>query len=125
MGRKMGEGMGAAGLTAGCLADPLTYCPWVELPREQAAVFGLRMKYGKDYTPPAASGTLFDDMTDTEYWGDKMDRASLPRWLAASLRRRSADVLPHGSSFAGRGRVLDRPGQGFATAAINAAIAMV
>ena len=56
-------------LTAGCIAEPLTYCPLVQLPREQSAVFGLRMKYGTSYSPPPATGTLFDDMTNTEYWG--------------------------------------------------------
>ncbi len=68
---KWAEGMWVEGLTAGCNASPLLYCPWDQLPRVQAAVFGLRMKYGVLYTPPAASGTLFADMTDVGYWGTK------------------------------------------------------
>jgi hypothetical protein len=68
---KWAEGMWEEGLTAGCNEDPLLYCPWEELPKEQASVFGLRMKYGMDYAPPAASGTLFSDMTDVGYWGTK------------------------------------------------------
>jgi hypothetical protein len=72
---KWAEGMWKEGLTAGCQypADNPTkkYCPWDNLPREQAAVFGLRMKYGMDYVPPAATGTLFADMTDTGYWATK------------------------------------------------------
>ena len=68
---KWAEGMWVEGLTAGCLADPLMYCPRRELPRVEASVFGLRMKYGMDYIPPDASGTLFADMTDVGYWGTK------------------------------------------------------
>ena len=68
---KWAEGMWLEGLTAGCQAEPLLYCPWDELPREQAAVFGLLMMHGMDYVPPPATGTLFDDMTDPEYWATK------------------------------------------------------
>ena len=68
---KWAEGMWLEGLTSGCIAEPLTYCPWDQLPREQAAVFGLRMLHGMDYVPPPATGTLFDDMTDTAYWATK------------------------------------------------------
>ena len=70
---KWAEGMWAEGLTAGCQAsgDPLIYCPWDQLPREQAAVFGLRMMHGMSYTPPPATGTLFTDMTDVNYWATK------------------------------------------------------
>ncbi len=62
------EGMRNEGLSAGCLASPLKYCPWDQIPREQAVIFVLRMKYGKDYTPPAATGTLFADMTNPGYY---------------------------------------------------------
>ncbi len=68
---KWAEGMWVEGLTAGCLDDPLLYCPRRELPRVEASVFGLRMKHGLDYVPPDASGTLFADMTDVTYWGTK------------------------------------------------------
>ncbi|HNA55958.1 MAG TPA: hypothetical protein PLM13_16580, partial [Anaerolineales bacterium] len=63
------EGMWQEGLTAGCQPSPLMYCPATQLPRVEASVFGLRMKYGVNYTPPAGTGTLFADMTDTSYWG--------------------------------------------------------
>ena len=63
------EGMWQEGLTAGCQPSPLMYCPATQLPRVEASVFGLRMKYGVAYIPPAATGTLFADMTDTSYWG--------------------------------------------------------
>ncbi|HMX75980.1 MAG TPA: SBBP repeat-containing protein, partial [Anaerolineales bacterium] len=64
------EGMWQEGLTKGCQSDPLKYCPETQLPRVEASVFGLRMKYGVNYTPPAASGTLFADFpsTDPSYW---------------------------------------------------------
>jgi CSLREA domain-containing protein len=65
------EGLYNAGLTAGCATGPLRYCPWDQTPRVQAAVFGLRLKYGNSYVPPAATGTVFFDMTDTAYFGTK------------------------------------------------------
>jgi hypothetical protein len=69
------EGMRNEGLSAGCLANPLKYCPWDQIPREQAVIFALRMKYGTNYTPPPATGTLFADMTNPGYyataWAEK------------------------------------------------------
>jgi hypothetical protein len=56
------------GLTNGCQALPLMYCPLLSLPLEQAAKFGLAMKYGPAYIPPPATGTVFADLTDTTYW---------------------------------------------------------
>jgi hypothetical protein len=69
---KWAEGMFNAGLTAGCTTSgPLKFCPWEQMPREQAVIFGLRLKYGNAYTPPPATGTLFADMTDTSYYATK------------------------------------------------------
>ena len=69
---KWAEGMYNASLTAGCTTSgPLKYCPWQQTPREQAAVFALRLKYGNDYTPPPATGTVFADMTNTSYYATK------------------------------------------------------
>jgi CSLREA domain-containing protein len=68
---KWAEGMYNAGLTAGCATGPLRYCPWDQTPRVQAAVFGLRLKYGTAYVAPAATGTVFFDMTNTAYFGTK------------------------------------------------------
>jgi hypothetical protein len=62
------EAMRSAGITAGCKTNPPLYCPWEQLPKEQVVVFGLRMEYGEDYAPPAATGTIFADMTDPTYW---------------------------------------------------------
>ena len=68
---KWAEGMLNEGLTSGCLASPLKFCPWDQTPREQAAIFGLRLKYGNNYNPPPATGTLFADMTDTDYYATR------------------------------------------------------
>jgi hypothetical protein len=62
------ESMMNNGFSAGCQANPLKYCPWTQIPREQAVIFALRLKYGKDYTPPPATGTLFADMTDPSFY---------------------------------------------------------
>ena len=62
------QGMFDAGLTAGCSTTPRLFCPWEEMPRFQAAVFGLRLKYGISYPPPAGTGTVFADITDPTLW---------------------------------------------------------
>jgi hypothetical protein len=62
------EGMKKEGFSAGCLTNPPKYCPWDQIPREQAVIFALKLKYGQFYTPPPASGTVFDDMTDPSYY---------------------------------------------------------
>ncbi len=62
------EGMKAEGFSAGCLTNPLKYCPWDQIPREQAVIFALKLKYGKLYTPPPATGTLFADMTNPSFY---------------------------------------------------------
>ena len=69
--QKWSEAMYNEGLSSGCSSNPLMYCPWIQLNRQEASVFGLRMKYGMTYTPPPASGTLFADMTNTGFWGTK------------------------------------------------------
>lgn len=68
---KWAEGMWEEGLTAGCLDDPLMYCPGRELPRVEASVFALRMLHGVGYSPSPTTGTLFADMNDPDYWGTK------------------------------------------------------
>jgi hypothetical protein len=62
------EAMYFNGLSAGCSSSPLKYCPWDQIPREQAVIFALRMKYGTSYIPPAATGTLFADLADVNYY---------------------------------------------------------
>jgi formylglycine-generating enzyme required for sulfatase activity/V8-like Glu-specific endopeptidase len=62
------EGMKDEGFSAGCLANPMKYCPWDQIPREQAVIFALKLKNGKLYTPPPATGTLFADMTNPSFY---------------------------------------------------------
>ena len=73
--RPWAESMRETNLTTGCQLSPLLYCPWQQLPREQVVIFGLKMKYGNTYQPPAATGTVFSDMTDPNYyataWAEK------------------------------------------------------
>jgi hypothetical protein len=54
------------GITGGCGTD--LYCPGAPVTRDQMAVFLLRSKYGKSYTPPALDGnTGFTDVPD-DHW---------------------------------------------------------
>jgi hypothetical protein len=62
------EGAYKSGLSAGCSTSPLKYCPWNQIPREQVSIFALRIKYGNDYVPPPASGTVFADLADPTYY---------------------------------------------------------
>ncbi|MCG6961726.1 MAG: hypothetical protein LJE95_00490, partial [Acidobacteria bacterium] len=49
------------GVTAGCNADPLMYCPDSPVLRSQMAVFLLKARLGSGYKPPACTG-IFDDV---------------------------------------------------------------
>jgi predicted outer membrane repeat protein len=49
------------GITGGCSASPLMYCPEATVTRAQMAVFLLVAEHGTGYTPPPASG-LFNDV---------------------------------------------------------------
>ncbi len=51
-----------AGITGGCSASPMNYCPSVTVTRDQMAVFLLRGIHGSAYTPPTASGAVFGDV---------------------------------------------------------------
>ena len=48
------------GITAGCNADPLMYCPDAPVLRNQMAVFLLRALEGSDYVPPPCAGIFTD-----------------------------------------------------------------
>jgi hypothetical protein len=62
------EAMREANMTSGCQLTPPLYCPWTLLPREQVVIFGLKLKHGNSYTPPAATGKVFADMTNPSYY---------------------------------------------------------
>ena len=53
----------ADGITTGCAANPLRYCPGNNVNRAEMAVFLLRAKHGSSYTPPPATGTVFSDVS--------------------------------------------------------------
>lgn len=55
------------GLTTGCAAGPLRFCPDSQLTRAEMAVFLLRAEHGTLYVPPAATGTLFADVS-AAFW---------------------------------------------------------
>jgi len=54
------EQMVDEGITAGCGGG--NFCPNQSVTRAQMAVFLLRAKHGSSYTPPSASGTVFNDV---------------------------------------------------------------
>ncbi|MBI5294950.1 MAG: S-layer homology domain-containing protein [Chloroflexi bacterium] len=56
-----------AGVSGGCSASTMMYCPNIYVNRAQMAVFILRAKYGDAYLPPAAVGSMFSDVT-ADYW---------------------------------------------------------
>jgi len=56
------------GITGGCTAIPLQYCPENQVTRAQMAVFLLRGIHGASYTPPSVgANTGFGDVS-TGYW---------------------------------------------------------
>ena len=72
-----------AGVTGGCSANPVMYCPEAPVNRAQMAVFLLRGKHGSAYSPPAASGTVFRDVPATH-------------WAAAWIEQLQAEGITSG-----------------------------
>ena len=60
------------GITTGCGGN--NYCPDVAVNRDQMAVFVLRGEHGSVYSPPAASGTVFTDVTQSTMFAAWMER---------------------------------------------------
>jgi triacylglycerol esterase/lipase EstA (alpha/beta hydrolase family) len=56
-----------AGVTGGCSTNPMMYCPETKVNRAQMAIFLLRGEHGNTYTPPLATGTVFQDIP-ADYW---------------------------------------------------------
>jgi hypothetical protein len=54
------EAVYASGVTGGCAASPLRYCPEAAVTRAQAAVLLLRARLGAAYVPPPATGRFQD-----------------------------------------------------------------
>ena len=107
-----------AGLTSGCTATPLMFCPDLILDRAQSAVFMVRGLLGSSFTPPAAPWPTFvlDSWVGYEYaqaWAEAMWQAGLttgcqPSPLkycpATKLSRVEASILglriKYGSNYA-------------------------
>ena len=62
------------GITKGCSADPLMYCPDRDVSKASMAIFLLRAKYGANYIPPTATGVFTDvDLSNwTANWIEKL-----------------------------------------------------
>ena len=59
------EALARAGITAGCGGD--NYCPTAPVTRAQMAVFLERGMRGSNYSPPAATGTVFNDIGSGDF----------------------------------------------------------
>jgi hypothetical protein len=49
----------------GCVLDPPQFCPDLTVRRDEMAVFLLRGMNGANFTPPPATGMMFDDVPRT------------------------------------------------------------
>ncbi|MBW8877118.1 MAG: S-layer homology domain-containing protein [Acidobacteria bacterium] len=56
------EQLAADGISGGCGGSPPSFCPTDPVTRAQMAIFLLRAKHGRNYQPPAATGTVFADV---------------------------------------------------------------
>jgi hypothetical protein len=61
-----------SGITTGCGGN--NYCPDVAVNRDQMSVFVLRGKHGSSYTPPSATGSVFDDVSVNTMFAAWMER---------------------------------------------------
>jgi hypothetical protein len=66
------ERFAVEGFTTGCGGG--NFCPDEALNRAAAAVFLLRGKHGTSYSPPSASGTVFDDVPPGAFLGSWIER---------------------------------------------------
>jgi hypothetical protein len=62
------------GYTVGCSVDPLLYCPADLMPREQMAVFLVRLKHGPAFVPPPAVG-IFADVPAADVFAPWIEQA--------------------------------------------------
>lgn len=57
-----------SGVTGGCSASPLLYCPTLSVTRAQMAVFLLSAMHGAGYTPPAVGASSNFSDVPTNHW---------------------------------------------------------
>jgi hypothetical protein len=93
--------------TAGCGTNPLMYCPEAGHTRAEAAVFFVRLRLGKDYQPPAATTTGYDDVPvgASQPWYSK--------WIAAAVKE---GIVQACEDDANRGDRRYRPTEGLTRA---------
>jgi glucose/arabinose dehydrogenase len=91
------EQLHADGVTTGCAANPLRYCPADPVTRAEMALFLLRARHGGNYTPPAGSGTLFADVPPSYFadsWIEQLYAEGITTGCAANpLRYCPADTV--------------------------------
>ena len=66
------EALADDGITGGC--DASNFCPGAAVSRAQMAVFLLRAKHGASWTPPAAAGSMFDDVPGDHWAADWIEQ---------------------------------------------------
>jgi hypothetical protein len=74
------------GITAGCGAGK--YCPDGTVSRAQMAVFLLKAKHGASYLPPAATGTVFDDVPASAFaaaWIERLEAEGITTGCGGGL----------------------------------------
>ena len=85
------------GITSGCAANPLRYCPDAAVTRAQMAVFLLRSKHGSSYVPPPCTG-LFADVACLPpahpfvNWIEQLAREGITAGCAAAPARYCPDA---------------------------------
>jgi beta-glucanase (GH16 family) len=77
------ERLFSAGITTGCSASPLAYCPDQQANRAQMAIFLLKGMHGSAYVPPAATGSVFSDVPASH-------------WAAAWIEQLAAEGITAG-----------------------------
>jgi hypothetical protein len=81
------------GMTSGCGAG--LYCPLDIVTRAQLSVLLLRGRYGREYNPPAASGTRFEDVGTQDFaadWIEKLAADGIDSGCSASLYCPNASI---------------------------------
>jgi hypothetical protein len=78
------------GVTQGCAASPLRFCPASQLTRAEMAIFLLRARHGGSYQPPAATGSLFADVPAGHWaaaWIEQLYNEGITQGCKSSPRR--------------------------------------
>ncbi len=95
------SGMLRNGVSNGCGGG--NYCPSAAVTRAQMAIFLLRAKYGSDYEPPPATGTVFGDVPQGSFAAAWIEELA---GLGITSRLRKRELLSERDRLAGAdGRV--------------------